>query len=240
MSTRTRRSTRPEDEREDYAYESSFGLNDDITDADIEDFLRRGEPEPKPNVFNLPTLAGLSTIGVGVAYLLQELGLFASGFDVSAILGPWLIGVLIILVGFGVLSWSPARRRRRAVQREAARERARERQRAGRTSAPGASTREERFQERVSSWAERRRHFTKSRTNRKIAGVCGGIGDYLGVDPTLVRIAFVIALIASGTMAVPLYLLLAWAMPNPDAVRPASPSRPGTDRTDDERVIIIR
>jgi phage shock protein C len=236
MSTRTRRTTRPDEaDREDYAYESTYGLDDDITDADIEDFLRRDEPEQKPGFFNLPTLAGLSTIGVGVAYLLQELGLFASGYDFSHIIGPWLIGVLIILVGFGVLSWSPGRRRRRAAAREAARERqrARQRERAGR-----ASTREERFQERMASWTERRRSFTKSRTNRKIAGVCGGIGEYFGIDPTIVRIAFVVALIASGTMAVPLYLLLAWVMPHPDKVRPAP--RPDDALSDDARVIVIR
>jgi phage shock protein C len=32
----------------------------------------------------------------------------------------------------------------------------------------------------------------RSRTNRKIAGVCGGLGDYFNIDPTLVRILFLI------------------------------------------------
>jgi phage shock protein PspC (stress-responsive transcriptional regulator) len=36
------------------------------------------------------------------------------------------------------------------------------------------------------------RPLTRSRTNRRIAGVCGGIAEYFGVDPTLVRVAFVI------------------------------------------------
>lgn len=29
----------------------------------------------------------------------------------------------------------------------------------------------------------------KSRTNRVLAGVCGGIGEYFNIDPTLVRLA---------------------------------------------------
>jgi phage shock protein C len=234
MSTRARPPRRSEEDSplEDYSYESAYGLDRDITDEDIEDYLRQGDEEaPKKEGFlNLPTAAGLATVGVGIAYLLQELGLFASGFDFSALLGPWLIGVLIILVGFGVLSWSPDRQRRRAEQRRRAAERQRARQRP--PQQPRSTTRE--------SFAERRagkRPFTKSRTNKKIAGVCGGIGEYFGIDPTIIRIAFVIALIASGTTALPLYLLLAWVMPQPeDADARRSPLEP----RDEERVVIIR
>jgi phage shock protein PspC (stress-responsive transcriptional regulator) len=35
--------------------------------------------------------------------------------------------------------------------------------------------------------------LTRSETDKRIAGVAGGIGEYFGVDPTLVRIGFVIA-----------------------------------------------
>jgi phage shock protein C len=39
----------------------------------------------------------------------------------------------------------------------------------------------------------------RSRTDRMIAGVCGGLGRYLGVDPVLLRVAFVILAIAGGS-----------------------------------------
>ena len=42
------------------------------------------------------------------------------------------------------------------------------------------------------------RRFARSRSDRLLGGVCGGIGEAFGIDPTLVRIAFVIALIAAG------------------------------------------
>lgn len=45
----------------------------------------------------------------------------------------------------------------------------------------------------------------RSRRHKVIAGVCGGIADWLGWDPTVVRIAYVILSIASigfpGTVA---------------------------------------
>lgn len=38
----------------------------------------------------------------------------------------------------------------------------------------------------------------RSRDDRVIAGVCGGLGRYLGIDPVLLRIAFVVLAIAGG------------------------------------------
>lgn len=34
------------------------------------------------------------------------------------------------------------------------------------------------------------RRLTKSRTNRVLTGLCGGIGEYLNVDPVLIRLAW--------------------------------------------------
>lgn len=40
--------------------------------------------------------------------------------------------------------------------------------------------------------SDRSRRLTLSSADRKIAGVCGGIAEYLGIDPTIVRVAFVL------------------------------------------------
>ena len=40
--------------------------------------------------------------------------------------------------------------------------------------------------------------LVRSRSERVVAGVCGGIGRYLGVDPVLVRIAFIVLALANG------------------------------------------
>lgn len=39
----------------------------------------------------------------------------------------------------------------------------------------------------------------RSKNDRMIAGVCGGLAEYFGVDPTLVRLLFVIFLLAGGS-----------------------------------------
>jgi phage shock protein C len=54
----------------------------------------------------------------------------------------------------------------------------------------------------------------KSRTDKMIAGVCGGIADYLGWDSTIVRIIFVILVLSSVGSMVLLYFILALIMPD--------------------------
>jgi phage shock protein PspC (stress-responsive transcriptional regulator) len=39
----------------------------------------------------------------------------------------------------------------------------------------------------------------RSRTDRKIAGICGGLGEYFGIDPVIFRIIWVILLLGAGT-----------------------------------------
>jgi signal transduction histidine kinase len=66
---------------------------------------------------------------------------------------------------------------------------------------------------------------TRSRSDRVIAGVAGGVGDRLGVDPVIVRLALV-ALAGAGGFGVGLYLV-AWlllAEQDPDAAPPARPA----------------
>jgi phage shock protein PspC (stress-responsive transcriptional regulator) len=54
----------------------------------------------------------------------------------------------------------------------------------------------------------------KSRMDKMLAGVCGGIGEYLGWDPTIIRIIFLILVFSSfGTMVL-IYFILALIMPD--------------------------
>jgi len=46
-----------------------------------------------------------------------------------------------------------------------------------------------------------------SETNRVIGGVCGGLGECLSVDPTVIRILFVCSVIFAGIGLIP-YLIL--------------------------------
>jgi phage shock protein C len=67
----------------------------------------------------------------------------------------------------------------------------------------------------------RPRRLTRSRDHKMIAGVCGGLAEYFELDPTLVRIAYVVISIVSvafpGILA---YIILMFVMPPPDPANP--------------------
>ncbi len=53
----------------------------------------------------------------------------------------------------------------------------------------------------------------RSRKNRMIAGVCGGLGEFFGVDPFWFRLGFLIALVPGGVPGILAYLILWLVIP---------------------------
>lgn len=72
----------------------------------------------------------------------------------------------------------------------------------------------------------------RSTTNRVIGGVCGGIAEYLAVDPTLVRVVFVVTAFLTAGLGVLAYIVLLVLMPQPGQPAPftsAPPPAPSAD-----------
>jgi phage shock protein C len=49
--------------------------------------------------------------------------------------------------------------------------------------------------------------FLINRRNAKVMGVAAGLADYTGVDPTVIRLAFVAATLLTGPVMILLYVL---------------------------------
>lgn len=60
----------------------------------------------------------------------------------------------------------------------------------------------------------------RSFQDRKIAGVCGGLGKYFNIDPTIVRVIFLVLFICGGSGLL-LYLLL-WLIVPDERMNPYS------------------
>ncbi len=56
------------------------------------------------------------------------------------------------------------------------------------------------------------KRFARSRLDKKIAGVCGGLAQYFDIDATLVRVVFVLLALFSGGGLI-LYIILWLVMP---------------------------
>jgi phage shock protein C len=67
----------------------------------------------------------------------------------------------------------------------------------------------------------------RSPTNSKIAGVCGGLGEYLDIDPTLIRLVWLVLLFFAGTGL--LAYVIAWIlMPEEPLSEPAKSAAPSS------------
>ncbi|MEL6616888.1 MAG: PspC domain-containing protein [Bacteroidota bacterium] len=258
MATRRRRSSRSNAESEDL-------LSDEFSDVSEEDILAYmaeieaeadEEKETKdPGFLNLQTGAGMGLIGIGALYVMQLTGILGiAALPALVAIAPWIAGILIMLTGFGVLSWSPAARRRRKARERAARAAARRRQKtmgrerrrrrsdeAGRRARNAFEQAEKasrparrKAREAIEASRERTRSMTagrkrgrrlaKSRKSRKITGVASGIAEYFGIDPTVVRILFVLGTMFGGPGAgLIIYILLSFILPDAKEERDDDP-----------------
>ena len=57
------------------------------------------------------------------------------------------------------------------------------------------------------------KRLTKSDDNRVLCGVCGGIGEYFNIDPTLIRLAWIIFCFAGGS-GILAYIIAAIVIPS--------------------------
>lgn len=54
----------------------------------------------------------------------------------------------------------------------------------------------------------------RSPTDKKLAGVCGGLGDYFELDPTVIRLAWIVLTVLSGVLpGIIAYIVAAIVMP---------------------------
>lgn len=63
------------------------------------------------------------------------------------------------------------------------------------------------------------KQFRRSFTDKKIAGVCGGLANYFGIDPSIMRMLYVILCLASFGAGLVLYIILALVVPYDYAVK---------------------
>ncbi|MCS0673327.1 PspC domain-containing protein [Cytobacillus firmus] len=61
--------------------------------------------------------------------------------------------------------------------------------------------------------------LVRSRSNRKLAGVLGGLSKSIGIDPTILRVIFIVLLFTTGVFPMTLiYALLVFVLPNEEVL----------------------
>lgn len=151
--------------------------------------IRPGQGEPQPRgTGSAGTVIGLILVIIGAIMLASWSSVCAFAFPMGM---HWfaLPGILIVL-GLGLLvGWLLNRTRQDARP-------------ASMDSAPESATR---------SGSSARLY--RSRDQRVLSGICGGLGKYFNLDPTIVRILWVLFAVASLGTALLIYVILIFVIP---------------------------
>lgn len=127
---------------------------------------------------------GSLLIIVGAAMLLKKLGLFYY-FNLWNL--PWQVvwAIFLILIGIFLLYHNPT----------------------------WISKRDSLSEEEGNSQPPLKKQIFRSKTNRMLGGVCGGIAEYLDIDPTLVRLVYLLLSLASFGIGLLVYFIMMLVFP---------------------------
>ncbi|MFD2532304.1 PspC domain-containing protein [Gracilimonas halophila] len=203
----------------------------------MQEFLKEEEKDTGKSIWNIATISGMVMIFLAFTFLIQSVGLpvgsFLSGLSeglVGSSALPLIGGGLITLVGFGFLVGD----RKRARKIKKARKKAAKSQSNSYTDIPGSEDTRYSSGSKLNNALDSKgsrsssqssaldfdeygyRHskrLMKSRSDKKWAGVCGGLAKYFGISATVVRFIFVAAFFMGWGASLLVYFGLSLAMP---------------------------
>lgn len=200
---------------------STLNISEEDLQSSLRDFLKTDEEKEKTSIWNIRTISGLAFVFIALAFVGQSIGteLFGSAglpfLNTLVGITPYFAGAMVAVICIGFLKRSKQERKQiREVENK-------KREAYDKLDeflyADNMSSRKER------SKSKRKKSFrsslqassglTKSRTDSKLFGVCGGLAKYLGINSTVLRIGFLIAFFLSSGSFFLLYFAMAFVMP---------------------------
>jgi phage shock protein C len=189
----------------------------------LDAFLEKQEDADQPNIWNTATIAGIAMFLVCMVYILHLIGLdiipgFGAAFIPLAVVGALLVG----FTGFGFFVGDRRRVKHIRKKQKKKREDYFEAAFPPKDDEENIDLEEELFGNSVRASGESKsgrkpfddyalkqpKKLYKSRTNKKISGVCGGLADYFGISATWIRIFFLAAFFGGYGISMVLYIVL--------------------------------
>ncbi|MBN2732110.1 MAG: PspC domain-containing protein [Balneolaceae bacterium] len=193
----------------------------------MRDFLEEEEKE-KQSIWNVATIAGIAMFFVSMIYIVQLIGL-EIGPGLSGLMNvlPFIGAFLVAFVGFGYFVGDRKRvkkvvkkqkeRRKDYFEKEFPKDQFDsnddvdlEEELFGNTSSKGSAQHRKKTFDHYA--LRQSKKLYKSRTDKKWAGVCGGLAKYFGISSTVIRVLFVITFFASSGSTLLVYIALSLAL----------------------------
>lgn len=171
----------------------------------LNDFLKEQQPPEKTNLFNGASIFGFAMLFVTTLYLVQQLipwfGPTVSDNLIHSL--PLIGGILVTLTGLGFFVGNKKPKKIKKADVRAA------------VDSKTITLDELNEKYKLDEYAlNQNKRLIKSRSDRRIFGVCGGLAKYLGLGSFGVRLLWAIATLSFAPVMLPLYFILAVIMPS--------------------------
>lgn len=205
--------------------ERTLNISDQDLHTTLNEFLEEKEKKPKESIWNFSTITGLVLVLISAAFVgnvvsTQLLGIATLPF-LSTLMSvtPYIGGAILGLLLIGMFSRNKSEKIEAKEEKEKVRETydkldkflySEEETKTYRQKTKAKASSASKFERFKVSTSNR---LMKSRTDKKIAGVCGGLAKHLGISATIIRLLFVAAIILGWGSFILVYIALAFVMP---------------------------
>jgi len=207
------------DQKTSHSSSTTINVTEEDIQTSLKDFLKSEDEKSTVSIWNIRTISGLVFVFIALAFVGQAIGAELFGTAGLPLLNtimsflPYLAGAMVAVISLGFLKQS--KQKRMEIKKEETRnketydrlddflyaERQNNKEKSRRSSKS--------FTQKLTASGG----LSRSRTDSKMFGVCGGLAKYLGMNSTLMRIGFLIAFFLSSGSFFLLYIAMAVVMP---------------------------
>ncbi len=200
--------------------EKTLNITDQELHTTLHEFLEEKEKKPKKSIWNISTITGLVLVFISAAFIGHTIGTEVLGFSSFPLMNtllkvtPYIGGALLFMIILTMFKKSKSEKVNEKIEQEKVKETYDKLDEFLYKDSSYKSKKGQKSGKKYSSFDVTEVHkLMRSRTDKKISGVCGGLAKYLGISSTIIRIIFVAALFLGYGSFILVYLAMAIVMP---------------------------
>jgi len=200
--------------------ERTLNITDQDLHSSLNDFLEENEKKSKQSIWNFSTISGLFLVLVSAAYVGHSIG--TTVFDLGSIplintlmkIAPYFGGALLGGIILSNLTRNKSKDHSQIQEKQKVKETYDKLDEFLYADKNSKNVKSKKSESSYHSFhVNSGQKLTRSRSDKKMAGVCGGLAKHLGINSTVLRVIFVAALFLSFNTFIFVYIALAFVIP---------------------------
>ena len=200
--------------------ERTLNITDQDLHSSLNDFLEENEKKSKQSIWNFSTISGLFLVLVSAAYVGHSIG--TTVFDLGSIplintlmkIAPYFGGALLGGIILSNLTRNKSKDHSQIKEKQKVKETYDKLDEFLYADKNSKNVKSKKSESSYHSFhVNSGQKLTRSRSDKKMAGVCGGLAKHLGINSTVLRVIFVAALFLSFNTFIFVYIALAFVIP---------------------------